>query len=150
MSSWHQQALIEAPVEEVWNAVADPQAYAKWAADVIEVTGVAELEQNARFQQVTRTPLFPPEETTFRVEALEEMREVKLRCEKSGYYSRWVLTPAQDSTFMDVEIGIDPKAIQYRLYFGVLGKRYFRRLTEQSLDGLRRMLGAAAPRAPGA
>jgi Polyketide cyclase / dehydrase and lipid transport len=142
MSSWQQQALIEAPVEEVWSAVADPQAYAQWAADVIEVTGVAKLEPDSRFQQVTKTPFFPPEETTFRVEALEEMREVKLRCEKSGYYSRWVLTPAQDSTFMDVEIGIDPKSIQYRLYFGALGKRYFRRLTEQSLDGLRRAVAA--------
>ena len=142
MSSWQQQALIEAPVEDVWSAVADPQAYAEWAAGVIEVTGVAKLEPEARFQQVTKSPFFPPEETTFRVEALEEMREVKLRCEKSGYYSRWVLTPAQDSTFMEVEIGVDPKAIQYRLYFGAMGKRYFRRLTEESLDGLRRLLAA--------
>ncbi len=99
---------------------------------------MAELAPDTRFQQVSRTPLFGNEETTFRVEAFEEMREVKLRCEKSGYYSRWVLTPAQDSTFMDVEIGIDPRAIQYRLFFGALGKRHFRRLTQESLDGLRR------------
>jgi len=141
MSSWQQQALIEAPVEEVWKAVGDPREYPHWAADVVEVTGVAEVAPDARFQQVSKTPLFGNEETTFRVEAFEEMREVKLRCEQSGYYSRWVLTPAQDSTFMDVEIGIDPKALQYRLFFGALGKRHFRRLTEESLDGLRRLLG---------
>ena len=149
MSSWQQQALIEAPLQDVWQTVADPQEYAKWAAGVIEVTGLAKLEPNARFQQVTKSPFFPPEETTFRVEAMEEMREIKLRCEKSGYYSRWVLTPAQDSTFMEVEIGVDPTALQYRLYFGAMGKRHFRKLIEDSLDGLRQALGAATPRAPG-
>ena len=148
MSSWQQQALIEAPVEEVWHAVADPQAYARWAAGVIEVTGAAKLAQDARFQQLTKSPFFPADETTFRVEAMEEMREIKLRCEKTGYYSHWVLTPAQDSTFMDVEIGVDPTALQYRLYFGAMGKRHFRRLTEESLDGLRRLLaeGREGPR----
>jgi len=139
MSSWRQQALIEAPVEEVWGAVGDPREYPRWAAEVVDVTGLAQVEPDARFQQVTKMP-FATEETTFQIEALEEMREIKLRCQKSGYYSRWVLTEAQESTFMDVEIGIDPTAVQYRLYFAALGKRHFRRLTEESLDGLRKLL----------
>jgi uncharacterized protein YndB with AHSA1/START domain len=139
MSSWRQQALIEAPVEEVWGAVGDPREYPTWAAEVVDVTGLAEVEPDARYQQVTKMP-FSTEETTVQIEAFEEMREIKLRCQKSGYYSRWVLTEAQESTFMDVEIGIDPTAVQYRLYFAALGKRHFRRLTEDSLDGLRKLL----------
>jgi hypothetical protein len=139
MSSWRQQALIEAPVEDVWDIVGDPRKYPAWAGDVLEVTGLAEVAPDAEYQQTTQTPL-GKDETTFRIDALEDMREIKLRCLKSGYYSRWVLTEAQDSTFMDVEIGVEPTALQYRVFFGAMGKRYFRRLTEDSLDGLRKLL----------
>ena len=139
MASWRQQALIEAPLEEVWGAVGDPRKYPSWAGDVLEVTGLAEVAPDAEFQQVSKTPL-GKDETTFRIEALEDMREIKLRCTKSGYYSHWVLTEAQESTFMDVEIGVDPTALQYRLFFGAMGKRHFRRITEDSLDGLRKLL----------
>jgi hypothetical protein len=139
MPSWRQQALIEAPLQDVWDVVGDPREYPRWAGDVVEVTGLAEVAPDAEFQQVSKTPL-GNDETTFKIEALDDMREIKLRCQKSGYYSRWVLTEAQESTFMDVEIGVDPTAIQYRLFFGAMGKRYFRRLTEDSLDGLRKLL----------
>jgi len=147
MPSWRQQALIEAPVEDVWGAVGDPRNYPSWAREVLEVTGLAEVAKDAQFQQVTKMPFVGEEETTFQVEALEQMREIKLRCQKSGYYSHWVLTEAQDSTFMDVEIGIDPTAVPYRLYFGAMGKRHFRKITEDSLDGLRRLLSRREPTA---
>jgi hypothetical protein len=77
--------------------------------------------------------------TIFDVERSEDLREIRLRCQTSGYYARWVLTPAQEATFCDVEIGVEPTSPQYRLYFGVLGKRYFRRVAQQSLDGIRRV-----------
>ena len=139
MPSWRQQALIDAPVEEVWREVGDPRQYPAWAGDVVAVTGLAEVAPNAEFQQVSKSP-FGDAETTYRIEALEEMREIKLRCQRSGLYSRWVLTEAQGSTFMDVEMGIDPTALQYRVIFGAMGKRHLRRLTEDSLDGLRTLL----------
>jgi uncharacterized protein YndB with AHSA1/START domain len=139
MPSWRQQALIEAPVEEVWGAVGDPRKYPTWAGDVLGVTGLAEVAPDAEFQQVTKMPI-GTEETTFRIEALEDMREIKLRCLKSGYYSHWVLTEAQESTFMDVEIGVDPTALRYRVVSGAVGKRHFRRITEDSIEGLRKLL----------
>ena len=139
MPSWRQQALIEAPVEDVWREVGDPRKYPSWAGDVLEVTGLAEVAPDAEFQQVSPTP-FGKAETTFRIEALEDMREIKLRCQQSGYYSHWVLTEAQDATFMEVELGIEPTALQYRVMFGAMGKRHLRRITEDSLDGLRRLL----------
>ena len=146
MSSWRQQALIEAPLEEVWSAVGDPRKYPSWAGDVLDVTGLAEVVPHAEFQQLNKTPL-GKDETTFRIEALEDMHEIKLRCQKSGYYSRWVLTEAQESTFMEVEIGVEPTALQYRLFFGAMGKRYFRRIAEDSLDGLRKLLASSRAKA---
>lgn len=140
MLSWRQQAVIEAPVDDVWREVGDPRNYPAWAGDVVEVTGLAEVAPDAEFQQVSKSP-FGKTETTFRIEALEEMKEIKLRCQRSGYYSHWVLTEAQDSTFMEVEIGIEPTAPVYRVMYGALGKRHLRRITEDSLDGLRRLLG---------
>ena len=139
MPTWRQQAVIDAPVEDVWGAVGDPRNYPAWASDVVEVTGLPEVAPSATFQQVSKSP-FGETETTYRIEALEEMREIKLRCQRSGYYSHWVLTEAQDSTFMEVEIGIEPTAPQYRLFFGALGKRHLRGIAQDSLDGLRRLL----------
>ena len=140
MPSWRQQALIDAPVQEVWSYVGDPARFPEWAHNVINVTGLAEVEEGAEFRQTTRTPVGKTEETTFRIEELDDLHEIKLRCTKSGYYSRWVLTDAQSSTFADVEIGIDPTALQYRVFFGALGKRYLRRIAEQTIDGLRSAL----------
>jgi hypothetical protein len=140
VSSWRQQAIIEAPVEEVWSHVGDPRRYPEWAANIVEVTGLPTLARDAEFQQVSKVPLMGDEETTFRIEELEDLHVIKLRCQKSGYYSRWTLTEAQSSTFAEIEIGVEPTAIQHRLFFGALGKRYLRRVAEQAIDGLRAVI----------
>jgi uncharacterized protein YndB with AHSA1/START domain len=139
VSSWRQQAVIEAPVEQVWAYIGDPHRYPEWAGNVVSITGLATVEPDAEFQQVSQTPLGKAE-TTFKIEELDDLHTIKLRCQQSGYYSRWVLTEAQSSTFAEVEIGIEPTAVQYRLLFGAMGKRYLRRLVEQAIDGLRTRL----------
>jgi polyketide cyclase/dehydrase/lipid transport protein len=126
-------------VEQVWAYVGDPRTYPEWAGNVISITGLATVEPDAEFQQVSQTPL-GKSETTFKVEELDDLHTIKLRCQQSGYYSRWVLTEAQSSTFAEVEIGIEPTAVQYRLFFGAMGKRYLRRLVEQAIDGVRTRL----------
>jgi uncharacterized protein YndB with AHSA1/START domain len=143
VSAWRQQAVIDAPVTSVWSLVGDPARYPEWAADVVSVTGLAEVADGATFEQTQRMPLFGADSTTFEIERLEDLREIRLRCRTSGYYSHWILTSAQDTTFLDVEIGVEAVAPQYRLYFGALGKRYFRRVTEQSIEGVRRALAPA-------
>lgn len=140
MTAFRQQAVIDCPVSSVWDLVGDPARYPEWAADVVEVTGLAEVAESATFEQTQRMPLFGADTTTFEIDRLEDLHEIRLRCRQSGYYSHWVLTPAQDATFLDVEIGVEPVAPQYRLYFGALGKRYFRRMTEQSVEGIRQAL----------
>jgi hypothetical protein len=136
MSSWRQQALIDAPKEAIWDLIADPRRYPEWAAHVVEVTGLpTSIEENAEFRQTTRMPLGEPT-TTFEVDVFDELREIRMHCQTSGTYSHWVLTDAQDATFAEVEMGIEPTAMQYRLIFGILGKRYFRKLAEEAVDGL--------------
>ena len=137
--SARKQTLIEAPVEQVWAYIGDPRSYPEWAGNVLSVTGLATVEAEAEFQQVTKSPL-GKSETTFRIDELDELRTIKLRCEQSGYYSRWVLTEAQSQTFAEVEIGIEPTALQYRLLFGVMGKRYLRSIVDQAVDGVRSRL----------
>jgi len=147
VSSWRQQAVIEAPVEQVWACVGDPRRYPEWAGNVVSVTGLATIEPDAEFRQVSKSPLGKAE-TTFRIEELDDLHTIKLRCQQSGYYSRWVLTEAQSSTFAEVEIGIEPTAVQYRLLFGALGKRYLRRLVEQAVDGLRTTVQRSSKQSP--
>ncbi len=144
MSSWRQQAVIEAPVEQVWTYVGDPRRYPEWAGNIISVTGLPTVEPDAEFRQVSKSPV-GKSETTFKIEELDDLHVIKLRCQQSGYYSRWVLTEAQSSTFAEVEIGIEPTAIQYRLFFGAMGKRYLRRVAEQAIDGVRTIIHRGTP-----
>jgi carbon monoxide dehydrogenase subunit G len=141
VASCRRQALIDAPVEAVWNLVGDPARYPEWAAGVIDVTGLAQVEHGAEFRQTTKLPIGRTT-TTFRIDALEELHEIHLTCEKSGLYSHWELTEAQNATFVDVEIGMEAEQLGRRAFDAVMGKRWYRVLADDSLDGLR---AATAP-----
>jgi hypothetical protein len=139
MSSDRQEALIEAPVEEVWELVGDPRRYPEWAGNVLEVTGLATVEQGATYRQTNKLPL-GKRTTTFEVEALEELKEIRLRCTQSGFYSRWLLTEARDETFADVEIGMEPIELSARAVDATMGKRWYRRIAGSQLDGVRKIV----------
>ncbi|MFN2617532.1 MAG: SRPBCC family protein [Thermoleophilaceae bacterium] len=136
MSAWREQVVIDAPVEVVWGLVGDPSRYPEWAQDVLEVTGVPELEPGATYRQKTRLPIGSTT-TTFVVDDFEELREIRLHCTQSGYYSRWLLTEAQEATFADVELGMEPIKLPYRAVDAFTGKRGYRRMLQRSLDGLK-------------
>lgn len=142
MASWRQQALIEAPVERVWALLEDPARFPQWN-DSVRVTGVpTHIEKGSEFEIRGRGPLHLPTATTFRVEELEEMREIKLRCQTSGFYSRWLLTEAQGNTFAEVEMGVEPLSagLAARAMSTIHTKGYLRRTADASLDGMRREL----------
>ena len=140
MGCWREQALIDAPIEEVWNLVGDPRRYPEWANDYLEVTGLASVEKGASYESVTRGPLKEKARTTFEIDTLDDLHEIRLRCTQSGWYSRWVLTEADGATFADVEIGMDPVSKAYRAVDAVAGKRWYRRVAQGSLDGIKRVL----------
>jgi uncharacterized protein YndB with AHSA1/START domain len=146
MASWTQQALIDAPVREVWEMLCDPSRAPQWAEDVIAVTGPpAKIEKGSTFEVTARGPLRLKATTPFKVEELDEMRELKMQCQVSGFYSHWLLTEAQGGTFTELELGIEPieakRGIQGRAIGALHTKSFLRRATEKTLDGLRRAVG---------
>jgi hypothetical protein len=123
-------------VEDVWLLVGDPRRYTEWAGDVIEVTGLPVVAEGAEFSQTTKTPL-GKSRTDFVVEELEDMREIRLRCLRTGYYSHWLLTEAGDDTFCEVEVGMEPSALPYKLMDGALGRRWYRNVVTDWVDRIR-------------
>jgi uncharacterized protein YndB with AHSA1/START domain len=148
MSAFRRQAQIDVPVERLWDLVGNPERHPEWWPRVIEVSG-ERFEQGDEYVQVTRTPL--GEGTShFAIERMdEELHEIHMRCQTSGTFARWLLTPAQEGTFVELDIGMDPKGPGYAIYDRTLGRLYFRRWADQSLDGLREA-AAPAESAPGA
>jgi hypothetical protein len=134
MSAYRQQALIDAPVEVVWELVGDPARHPEWWPRVIEVKG-ERFEEGLEFVQTTKAP-GGTKATSMLIETLDEAREVTLRCQDTGTYASWLLTEARGSTFVDVELGMDPKGFSNWIFDATIGKRFFRRWLEESLDGL--------------
>jgi uncharacterized protein YndB with AHSA1/START domain len=148
MASWKQQALIDAPITEVWELLSDPGRFDEWNKDTLAITGVpTKVEKGSSFDVTGRGPLRIKGTTTFRVEQLTDLREIKLRCQTSGFYSHWLLTEAQGQTFTEVELGVERvSGLEGRLTGAMHTKGYLRRAAEESLDGLRGALeGAIRP-----
>src|SRR5215217_4199816 len=100
MASFKQQSIIDAPVSQVWDVLCDPLQASEWAEDVINVTGEPmTIEKGSTYLVTARGPLGMKGTTPFRVEELKDMRELKMQCQVSGFYSHWVLTEAQGGTF---------------------------------------------------
>jgi hypothetical protein len=60
-------------------------------------------------------PLVDAVESVWVVERMEELKEAHFRCTLTGSYARFALTPAQGQTFVEVESGMEPTAIRWRL-----------------------------------
>jgi hypothetical protein len=135
MSAVKKQALIEAPVETIWELVGNPTRHSEWWPKVVEVWG-ERFQEGDEYAQVTRGPIGTAQ-TNFLVERREELREIGLRCQKTGMFAHWVLTSAQANTFVEVEFGVDPETFGDRVFDLVAGRIYFRRWLEQSVEGLK-------------
>jgi uncharacterized protein YndB with AHSA1/START domain len=146
MSSVRQQGLIEAPVEKVWELLADPSRYPEWVGDAIEVTGApTKIEKGSTYKQKSQGPLGLKPTTIFEVVDFEDLREIRLRCQTSGYYSHWRLTEARGNTFADLELGIEPFNTESRLIRLTITKGGLRELAGDSLEGLQRTLAGENP-----
>ena len=143
MSVTHSQALIEASPQQVWDLVGDPRRHPEWWPRIIEVRG-ERFDEGANFAQVTKDP-GGSVETTMAIDRLEELKAIHLRCTNTGTYSRWLLTEAQGNTFIDVEFGMDPIGVKYKIFDGAVGKLYFRRWLSQSIDALKECAAEEEP-----
>ncbi len=127
---------MDVPIEPAWELVATPTLYPSWWPRVIEVEG-QEFEQGDEFVQVTRDPIGQTHQTNMLIESREELREIRMSCRQTGAFANWTLTAAQNGTFVDLELGLEPKSLLYRLGDAALGRRYFRKWSDESLDALR-------------
>jgi Polyketide cyclase / dehydrase and lipid transport len=143
MANWKSQGLLEAPVEDVWRLVGDPNRHPEWFPMVMSVAGLPDVEVDATYVQVTNGA-GKPRETTFLVEQLDDLREIGVRCTDFGTYVHIALTPAREDTFAEIDIGLEPTGLMVRAFDVTVGKRYCKRWTEDALDGLR----AALSRSP--
>jgi uncharacterized protein YndB with AHSA1/START domain len=144
MTSIKRQAVIDAPVEEVWSLVGDPRRHPEWFPRVVEVNG-QRFEEGQPYAQVTKQGRGTIE-TDFVIERLENMREIRFACQQTGMYAHWLLTDAQGDTFVDVEMGMQPRSTGDKVFDAVLGRLYFRRWLDQSLDALRGRLAKTRSR----
>jgi hypothetical protein len=134
MSQHRQQAHLDSPLEVVWGLVGMPNRYPEWWPRVIEVRG-ERFEEGDEWAQVTENPTGEVE-TSFLLERRDDLREIRMSCQLTGAYARWLLTPAQGGTFVELEMGMQPKRLSDRLADLTVGRRYFRRWSEQSLEAL--------------
>jgi uncharacterized protein YndB with AHSA1/START domain len=135
MSTIRRRAVIDAPVDEVWSLVGDPRRHPEWFPRVVEVNGQF-FQEGEEYAQVTKQGRGTIE-TDFLIERLDNMREIRFACQKTGMYAHWLLTDAQGDTFVDVEMGMQPRSTGDKVFDAVLGRVYFRRWLDQSLDALR-------------
>ena len=146
VSSYREQALIEAPVAEVWDLVGDPNRHPEWWPNVLEVDALSAIEQDAKYRQVTQVAGGAKVESTFQIEKLDELHEIRLVCTDWGTKARWLLTEAQEATFAEIEITFASDIGALGLLRAPLARRYLRTWVQASLDGLR--AAAAAERQP--
>lgn len=139
MSACREHAHLDAPLEDVWELVGTPMRYPEWWPRVVEVQGES-FEQGDEYAQVIRGPMGKAA-SNFLIERRDDLRQVRMACQLTGMYADWLLTPAQGGTFVELEMGILPRRLGDRLFDRTLGKPYFRRWADDSIDGLRNALG---------
>jgi hypothetical protein len=101
-----------------------------------------ELREGAEYEHTSSSiPLVDAVESVWVVERLEELREAHFRCTLTGSYARFSLTPAQGQTFVEVESGMEPTALRWRLLRTMSGPHY-RGWVVEVLDALRERVRA--------
>jgi Polyketide cyclase / dehydrase and lipid transport len=139
VSECRHHALIEAPIERVWELVGNPARHPDWWPRVVEVRG-ERFETGDVYVQVTRNPI-GTQTTSLQIERLEDMRELTVHCMDTGTYTRWLLTPAQSDTFVEAEFGMEPATLRHRVFDAAAGRAYFRRWLDESLRALSQEAG---------
>jgi hypothetical protein len=135
VSSHREQAHLDVPLEATWELVATPTLYPAWWPRVIEVDG-QKFEEGDEFVQVTKDPTGEAT-TSFLIERRDELRQIRMSCQLTGAFAQWTLTAAQDGTFVDLEMGMQPRRLRDRLADMAIGRTYFRKWSEESLNALR-------------
>ena len=137
MSLVKQEAFINAPVERIWALIADIDRHPEWWPRVVE-TEAGDHEVGSTYRQVMETPA-GSSVAHFVVEGMEDYKLLSVRCVDSGMFLRFGLTEAQEGTFVEGEMGMDPIGISNRVFDAVGGRRFFRTWISETFDALERV-----------
>jgi len=136
--TYRHQALIDAPVEDVWAIVSDPRTHPEWWPDVVDVrvdTDEPLVEGGSYVRSSKLVPFLDAVEAVWVAERLEDLKEARFRCTVSGSWARFTLTPAQGETYVELESGIDPTTLRWRL-LNVMSGRWVKDWIVKVLDAL--------------
>ena len=134
MSLCRRQGYINAPLDLVWNLVADIEHHPEWWPRVIEVHCDG-LEEGCTYRQLTQTPL-GKDEMNLLIENKDELRRLHIRCLNTGTFVRFELTDARGGTFVDGEMGMEPLGVKARVIDATAGRRYFSDWIDKTFEAL--------------
>jgi len=134
MSDCRRQAHIDAPIEVVWDLIADIERHPEWWPRVVEIE-CDRLGEGCNYRQVTRTPV-GVDEMDLHIDSMQEPDEFRIHCVNTGTFVRFALTQAQGGTFVDGRMGMDPGGLFNRAFDATAGRIYFRRWLAASLDAM--------------
>jgi uncharacterized protein YndB with AHSA1/START domain len=133
--SYRRHCVISAPVEDVWSIVSNPHTHPDWWPEVHAVHGAQQGEPGEYVRRTKRLGFLDLVDTVWVVEPMEHLRQVNFRCTATGTYTRFSLTPAQESTFVEIEGGVDPISVRGRLAKAA-SPMFFKRWLGELLDAL--------------
>jgi uncharacterized protein YndB with AHSA1/START domain len=134
--TYRHQTLIEAPIEDVWAIVSDPRTHPEWWPDVVEVRIEEPLVEGGEYARSSRLlPFLDAVEDVWVAERLQDLKEARFRCTKTGTWAHFTLTPAQAQTFVELETGMDPTKLRWRLLKATSGS-FFKGWILDVLDAL--------------
>ena len=146
--SYRHQAMIDAPVADVWEVVSDPRTHPDWWPEVVRIEASEHVAEGDEYVHTAKMMRFVDAvDAVWVVERLEQMKEAQFRCTMTGTWARFTLTPAQDETFVEMEAGIDPASWKWRLaepFLGLQYKRWLMAVLDALPGAVRSRLGASA------
>jgi uncharacterized protein YndB with AHSA1/START domain len=122
---YRHQALIEAPLEDVWEVVSNPRTHPDWWPEVVGVEAPEELAEGDEYVRRSKSiPFVDAVDHIWVAERLEQLKEASFRCTVSGTVARFTLTPAQENTYVELEAYMDPTSLRWRLAKPVFGLQF--------------------------
>ena len=138
MTAYRAQAHLDASLDDVWALVGNPATYPEWWPVAVEIRGQT-FEVGDAFTQVMEIAGRRLEYSRV-IDRRDELKELSWHCPTTGGFQHWLLTDAQGGTFVDMEMGIHPPTLRYRLFNRTVGRRFIKQWAEDAIDGLRRAL----------
>ena len=125
--TYRHQALIDAEIGDVWEIVSDPRTHPEWWPEVTRIDAAERVGKGDEYVHTAKMiPLIDAVDSVWVVERFEELKEAQFRCTMTGTYTRFQLTPAQDRTYVEMEVGMDPASWRWQVAAPLFGLQYKR------------------------